>query len=100
MREEVGLGQVATYKKTGSPLRSSPVPSCASPLPLPKRVLHPVMSESSSIDKEKSSPEKTVAGSTVDVAAHAIAGKEVEFTPEQAARVRSVLSSLPSPPRS
>ena len=57
------------------------------------------MSESSSVEKVEadyaaSTPghnDKTVAGTTVDVAAHAIAGKEIDFTPEQAARVRYVV---------
>ena len=79
------------YKKT-DPLSVSRL--CASPLPLVSQSLrgqHPAMSEASSIDKEKTElvhPEKTVAGSTVDVAAHAIAGKEIDFTPEESARVR------------
>ncbi|KAI0819031.1 MFS general substrate transporter [Irpex lacteus] len=58
------------------------------------------MSERSSVEKVEAdysgaarpataeATEKTVEGRTVDVAAHAIAGKEIEFTPEQAARVR------------
>lgn len=61
------------------------------------------MDSTSSLDKKLDgevsvhSAKPTVAASQVDVAAQLTAGKEINFTPEEAARVRYMLTS--SPPR-